>query len=88
MLKMKNQRSMQLLKINDPETEKELKIEAAPVKLEDQQGWTLRFEEGRETTIITDQHGIWKQVDGSDLNPTLISAIGEAIEKNLTSGSF
>ncbi|HEY1009072.1 MAG TPA: hypothetical protein VGE26_05560 [Sphingobacteriaceae bacterium] len=79
---------MQIIKVNDPATDKEIKIEASPVRIEEQQGWSIRFEEGKEATIMTDQHGIWKEVGGTDLNPAIISVIGRAIETQLTSEGF
>lgn len=79
---------MEIFKITDPETNKERVLQVSPVQLDEQQGWRVHFEEGKESTLVIDQHGIWKQVEGNDLNPNLVSVIGKAIDAQMTSGSF
>ena len=67
---------MQIFKINDPETQEEKTIQAAPIQLEERQGWTVCFEGGdKESILVIDEQGIWKQVDGDDLKPALVSVI-------------
>jgi hypothetical protein len=79
---------MEIFKINDPETHEEKVLQVAPVQLKEQQGWKVSFEGGKESTLVIDQHGIWKQVEGDDLKPSLVSEIGKAIDAQMTSGSF
>lgn len=79
---------MEIFKITDPETNEEKTLQVAPVQLDEQQGWTVQFEDGKESTLVIDQHGIWKQVNGDDLNAALVSEIGRAIDAQMTSGSF
>lgn len=88
MLSLKTRKHMEIFKINDPETNEERTLQVAPVQLKEQQGWIVSFESGKESTLVVDQHGIWKQVEGNDLKPALVSEIGRAIEAQMTSGSF
>lgn len=79
---------MEIFKINDPETQEEKTLQVSPIQVEEQQGWKVSFEGGEESTLVIDEHGIWKQVEGNNLKPALVSVIGKAIDAQMTSGSF
>lgn len=79
---------MEIFKINDPETQEEKTLQVSPILVEEQQGWKVCFEGGDESTLVIDEHGIWKQVEGNNLKPALVSVIGKAIDAQMTSGSF
>lgn len=79
---------MEIFKINDPETQEEKTLQVSPIQVEEQQGWKVSFEGGEESTLVIDEHGIWKQVEGNNLKPALVSEIGKAIDAQMTSGSF
>ncbi|HXH98767.1 MAG TPA: hypothetical protein VNI52_00755 [Sphingobacteriaceae bacterium] len=74
---------MEIIKLND-HSGKEIIIKASPIKLKEQQGWKVSFDDGKEAILAIDQHRIWKEVGGNNLAPDFVSQLGAAIDKQIT----
>lgn len=63
-----------------PHTEEEIELEISAMQHDRQPAWDVTFKDGRKAIIGLNQHRIWEQIDGDDLDSGLITKIGEAIE--------
>lgn len=71
---------MKNIVLQDPVTKKNINVEMNAEEYNQQQGWRITFEDGKSSLLGLDQHRIWQQLDGNDLNSELINSIGKAIE--------
>lgn len=52
------------------------------------QAWRLRLSDGNEAIIKRDGNGIWMQRSKDNLNPEVISRIGDAIEECFSNDNY
>jgi hypothetical protein len=71
---------MKNIKFQDPQTSEDMEVELSSEEYNHQQAWRVKFKDGKSTLIGLDQHRIWKQFEGNELDSSLISNIGKAIE--------
>jgi hypothetical protein len=71
---------MKNITLQDPRTKENIKVEMNAEEVNQQQGWRITFQDGNSAVLGLDQHRIWKQFDGNDLDSELINIIGKAIE--------
>lgn len=77
---------MSTLLITDPQSNQQVSAEIHMEERHDrQQSWRIRFQDGRNVLVGLDQHGIWQQLEGDDLDPKLVLHIGQAIDKQQSS---
>ncbi|NEU07209.1 hypothetical protein GZH53_02690 [Flavihumibacter sp. R14] len=71
---------METITLVHPHTNESIQTEINAEQHEGQPVWRLTFTDGRSALIGLNQHGIWDQIDGNDLDFGLITKIGDAIE--------
>jgi hypothetical protein len=71
---------METIKLTTPHTKEEIELEISATQHDLQPAWSITFKDGRNALIGLNQHRIWEQLDGNDLDSGLITRIGEAIE--------
>jgi hypothetical protein len=71
---------MKNIVLQDPNTNENITVEISAEEFNQQQAWRIRFEDGRSTLVGLNQHRIWQQFDGSEIDAVLIGNIGKAIE--------
>jgi hypothetical protein len=71
---------METIKLTVPHTNEEISLEISARQHDRQPAWSITFNDGRNALIGLNQHRIWEQLDGNDLDSGLITKIGEAIE--------
>lgn len=73
---------METITLVHPHTNERIQTEVNAEQHEGQQVWRIKFSDGKSAIIGVNQHGIWEQIDGNDLDFGLINKIGDAIESN------
>jgi hypothetical protein len=74
---------MEKISLTVPHTNEKIELEIyAKQHSSRQPAWNITFKDGRNALIGLNQHRIWEQLDGNDLDSGLITKIGEAIESN------
>lgn len=71
---------MENIKLTDPQSNKEIEVEISPEEHNHQQAWRIKFRDGKNVLIGLDQHGIWQQIEGEQIDSGLMTSIGQAIE--------
>jgi hypothetical protein len=65
--------------IKEPATGEEIELYAQPEDYNGVQGWRIIYPE-KDSFVIVQQNGGWKVMDEEDLNPEILTAIGEALK--------
>jgi hypothetical protein len=71
---------MKNIALQDPRTNQKIEVEISAEEFEHQQAWRVRFADGKSALIGLNQHRIWQELDGNDLDAELIRTVGNAIE--------
>ena len=71
---------MEKIKLTAPHTTEEIELEISATQHNMQPAWAVTFKDGRSALLGLNQHRIWDQLDGNDLDSGLVTKIGEAIE--------
>ena len=71
---------METITLVHPHTNETIHTKISAEQHDGQPVWRITFSDGRSAVIGLNQHGIWEQVDGNDLDFALITKIGDAIE--------
>jgi LEA14-like dessication related protein len=78
---------MENIKITDPHSNKEIEVEISPEENNHQQAWRIKLQNGENVLIGLDQHRIWLQIEGKQMDSGLVTNIGQAIENRQQSSS-
>ena len=71
---------MNTITIKDPQSNDEIQVEISVEEHDHQPAWRVKFQDGNTSVIGLDQHRIWQQFDGNQLDSRLVNNIGQAIE--------
>ena len=71
---------METINIKDPHSNQDIHLKVNAEEHNQQQAWRIKFEDGKNLLIGLDQHGIWQQLDGNELDSGFVNNIGRAIE--------
>jgi hypothetical protein len=71
---------MNTISIKDPQSNDEIRIEISAEEHNHQPAWRVKFKDGKSNVVGLDQHRIWRQLDGNQLDSGLVNSIGQAID--------